>query len=203
MYETGASVLRCRISRRQPDTLSLSITQTTGRPVASVESLVLRPISAEKLGAAEPVRRVRAQEAKEPVDASLRHRLASLSTNAKIRALVDVVRANAAAVLGYQEGSGEIGARTAFTELGLGSMEAVQLRNKLNAATGLRLPTTFAFEYSTAEAMARRLCDELFPSPSPSTEPESAPDEPAAAGADADSADLAALIEMAHQVGDI
>ncbi|MGX7761381.1 type I polyketide synthase [Streptomyces angustmyceticus] len=203
LYETGASVLRCRISRRQPDTLSLSITQTTGRPVASVESLVLRPISAEKLGAAEPVRRVRAQEAKEPVDASLRHRLASLSTNAKIRALVDVVRANAAAVLGYQEGSGEIGARTAFTELGLGSMEAVQLRNKLNAATGLRLPTTFAFEYSTAEAMARKLCDELFPSPSPSTEPESAPDEPAAAGADADSADLAALIEMAHQVGDI
>ncbi|SED45667.1 Acyl transferase domain-containing protein [Streptomyces sp. 2224.1] len=206
LYEPGASVLRCRISRRQPDTLSLSITQTTGRPVASVESLVLRPISAEKMGTAEhaeSVREVRARQATRPDDTSLRHRLANLSANAKIRALVDLVRTHAAAVLGYKESSEEIGARTAFTELGLGSMEAVQLRNKLNAATGLRLPTTFAFEYSTAEAMARKLCDELFPVSSPSSEPEHAPDEPAAAGADADSADLAALIEMAHQVGDI
>uniref|UniRef100_UPI00300895B9 polyketide synthase dehydratase domain-containing protein n=1 Tax=Streptomyces sp. CA2R101 TaxID=3120152 RepID=UPI00300895B9 len=206
LYEPGASVLRCRISRRQPDTLSLSITQTTGRPVASVESLVLRPISAEKMGTAEqsePVRKVRALQANRPDDTSLRHRLANLSANAKIRALVDLVRTHAAAVLGYKEGSGEIGARTAFTELGLGSMEAVQLRNKLNAATGLRLPTTFAFEYSTAEAMARKLSDELFPVSSPASEPEHTPDEPAAAGADADSADLAALIEMAHQVGDI
>ncbi len=203
LYEPGASVLRCRISRRQPDTLSLSITQTTGRPVASVESLVLRPISAEKIGTAEPVRKARAPQASRSDDASLRNRLANLSANAKIRALVDVVRTHAAAVLGYKEDSGEIGARTAFTELGLGSMEAVQLRNKLNTATGLRLPTTFAFEYSTAEAMARKLCDELFPIPSPSAEPEHAPDEPAAAGVDADSADLAALIEMAHQVGDV
>ncbi|MER0477843.1 acyltransferase domain-containing protein [Streptomyces sp. Edi2] len=205
LYEPGAAVLRCRISRQQPDTLSLSITETTGRPVASVESLVLRPISAEKLGTAEPpVRKMRARQANTPDEVSLRDRLASLSANAKIRALVDTVRTCAAAVLGYKEGSGEIGARTAFTELGLGSMEAVQLRNKLNAATGLRLPTTFAFEYSTAEAMARKLCDELFPI-SPSTEPERVPDEPAAAGADtdADSADLAALIEMAHQVGDL
>ncbi|MFE3883116.1 acyltransferase domain-containing protein [Streptomyces lydicus] len=203
LYEPGASVLRCRISRRQPDTLSLSITQPTGRPVASVESLVLRPITAEKIGTAEPVRKARAPQASRSDDVSLRHRLANLSANAKIRSLVDVVRTHAAAVLGYKEDSGEIGARTAFTELGLGSMEAVQLRNRLNTATGLRLPTTFAFEYSTAEAMARKLCDELFPIPSPSTEPEDAPDEPAAVGVDADSADLAALIEMAHQVGDV
>ncbi|MFG2533594.1 polyketide synthase dehydratase domain-containing protein, partial [Streptomyces sp. NPDC048516] len=203
LYEPGASVLRCRISRRQPDTLSLSITQATGRPVASVESLVLRPISAEKIGTAEPVRKTRARQANRADEISLQHRLANLSANAKIRALVDIVRTYAAAVLGYKEDSGEIGARTAFTELGLGSMEAVQLRNKLNTATGLRLPTTFAFEYSTAEAMARKLCDELFPSSSPSTEPEHVPEEPAAAGADADTADLAALIEMAHQVGDL
>ncbi|MBL1102863.1 polyketide synthase dehydratase domain-containing protein, partial [Streptomyces coffeae] len=203
LYEPGASVLRCRISRRQPDTLSLSITQTTGRPVASVESLALRPISAEKIGTAGPVRKMRARQANRSDEISLRRRLANLSANAKIRALVDIVRTYAAAVLGYKEDLGEVGARTAFTELGLGSMEAVQLRNKLNAATGLRLPTTFAFEYSTAEAMARKLCDELFPSPSPSTEHENVPDEPAAAGADADSADLAALIEMAHHVGDL
>ncbi|MFI0976756.1 beta-ketoacyl synthase N-terminal-like domain-containing protein [Streptomyces sp. NPDC021093] len=207
LYEPGSSVLRCKISRQQPDTLTLNITQTTGRPVASVESLVLRPISAEKLGTAEPVRRVSARQENRkdnrPEEASLRHQLANLSTNARIRALVDVVRTYTAAILGYKVDSGEIGARTSFTELGLGSMDAVQLRNKLNAATGLRLPITSVFEYSTAEAMARKLCDELFPNSSPPKEPENAPDEPAPAGTDADSADLAALIEMAHHVGNI
>ena len=200
LHAPGASVLRCRISRRQPDTLSLSITDATGRPVASVESLVLRPISAEKLGTVELVRRRRARRTDRSDEISLHHRLANLSASAKIRTLVNVVRAHAAAVLGYEQDSGEIDARMVFTELGLGSMEAVQLRNKLNAATGLRLPTTFAFEYPTAEAMARKLRDELFPNSHPSTEPEHVPDEPATA--DAESADLATLIAMAHQAGD-
>ncbi|WP_415925783.1 type I polyketide synthase, partial [Streptomyces scabiei] len=70
---------------------------------------------------------------------SLAHRLATLTHEAQRRHLVELVSGEVAVVLGHA-GAGDIGAGQAFNDLGFDSLTAVELRNRLNAVTGLRLP---------------------------------------------------------------
>ncbi|UQX03808.1 type I polyketide synthase [Streptomyces sp. RerS4] len=86
--------------------------------------------------------------------------LSALPEDEQERVLLDVVRAQAAAVLAYPSPVA-VGESQEFLELGLDSLTAVELRNQLNAATGLRLPATLLFDHPTPILVAQRLRAEL------------------------------------------
>ncbi|MCK9900254.1 SDR family NAD(P)-dependent oxidoreductase [Frankia sp. Cpl3] len=89
--------------------------------------------------------------------------LGGLASEAERRdAVADLVRRSVATVLGYPAGD-TVDAARAFTELGFDSLTAVELRNRLTAATGLSLPSTLVFDHPTPTALADHLfTDHLF-----------------------------------------
>ncbi|WP_020659281.1 type I polyketide synthase [Amycolatopsis benzoatilytica] len=87
--------------------------------------------------------------------------LAELREGDRQRRLVDLVRTAAAAVLAH-ESAEAVGATREFRELGLDSLTAVELRNQLTLATGLRLPATLAFDYPTPSVLAEHLGTQLL-----------------------------------------
>ncbi|MDH6543554.1 acyl transferase domain-containing protein/acyl carrier protein [Streptomyces sp. SPB4] len=103
-----------------------------------------------------PVRRAAAAAAEAAPGTSLAGQLAGLPENERTRILSDLVRGHAATVLGHA-GPQAVEADRGFLELGLDSLTAVQLRNRLGTATGLRLPTTLVFDYPTPAALAAHL----------------------------------------------
>ncbi|WP_438479342.1 type I polyketide synthase, partial [Streptomyces asiaticus] len=124
-----------------------------------------------------------------PADtSSLMQRLAALDHGERLRHLTELVRTEAAAVLGHTT-IDSIGPDQPFREIGFDSLTAVELRNRLNAATGLRLPATVVFDYPTAAITAGYLRDELFGST------QAAPAAVAGPGADAD--DPVVIVGMA------
>jgi acyl transferase domain-containing protein/D-arabinose 1-dehydrogenase-like Zn-dependent alcohol dehydrogenase/acyl carrier protein len=91
---------------------------------------------------------------------SLARRVAAAAEDEREGIVLDVVRGEVANVLGHPSGA-TIGAQQSFSELGFDSLMAVELRNRLGRATGLRLSTTLVFDYPSPAGLAAHLAKEI------------------------------------------
>ncbi|MFF2658348.1 type I polyketide synthase [Kitasatospora sp. NPDC058032] len=135
--------------------------------------------------------------------AALRQRLdAAADEQGRELVLRELVLAQAAEVLGHTD-SGALSATVPFLSVGFDSLTAVELRNRLAAATGLRLRPSAVFDSGTPAALAARLAAEARTedTPRPGTAP--ATGTGAAAPDAADTDPVSVLFRRACELGRI
>ncbi|KUN81019.1 hypothetical protein AQJ66_25475 [Streptomyces bungoensis] len=134
----------------RPDPAALA-----GRPDEATLPAPLRAL------AGRPPRRRVGQGGGDGALSALRRRLAGLTEQERRTVLVDLVRADVAAVLDHPSPEA-VDATRAFRDIGLNSLTAFALRNRLRATTGLRLPAALLFEVDTPGRLAAHLEEELL-----------------------------------------
>ncbi|MEV8633593.1 SDR family NAD(P)-dependent oxidoreductase, partial [Streptosporangium sp. NPDC051023] len=147
------------------------------------DEAVLVPIVIDGSAQDSPLPHTAHRRAKRATTTSLAGRLPAMSRVERDRVLLDLVVEITATVLGHRDASGIDPARE-FRSLGFDSLTAVELRNRLDAATGLRLPATTVFDHPTPHAVADHV-GSLLDAPSPAAPPAVVPpvarvDEPVA-----------------------
>ncbi|HWE90485.1 MAG TPA: beta-ketoacyl synthase N-terminal-like domain-containing protein, partial [Pseudonocardiaceae bacterium] len=169
LHATGATDVRVRLSPAGGSGVSVRVDDPTGEPVASIDAVLTRTVTADEFRATTrapavpaqraPSRRIAAR-ADEPAASALAARLSGRPPSEQDTVLVDLVRRQAAAVLKHDTVN-SIGATRAFKDIGFDSLTAVELRNRLGVATGLKLPATLVFDHPTPAAVATFLRDQI------------------------------------------
>ncbi|WP_026411164.1 type I polyketide synthase [Actinomadura oligospora] len=134
--------------------LGFDASALAGRPAAELPA----PLRDFAVPAARPRRA--AASAAPPDDWSAR--LRGMAPPERRKALVGLVRNQAATVLGHADRAA-VPAGASFRSLGFDSLTAVELRNRLAAATGLRLHSALVFDYPEATVLADHLLERLAP----------------------------------------
>ncbi|GAA3035666.1 type I polyketide synthase [Actinokineospora globicatena] len=116
-------------------------------------TLAYDPATARKLAPVPALLRGLVQAPRRAVRAGSVDHLRTLGPAEAGRALLTTVRAEITAVLGHT--TTDTG--RPFKEMGFDSLTAVEFRNRLNTATGLRLPATAIFDYPTPTALVDHL----------------------------------------------
>ncbi|MBO0656342.1 SDR family NAD(P)-dependent oxidoreductase [Streptomyces triculaminicus] len=104
------------------------------------------------------------------VAAAWTERLTSLPPARRAGVLLDLVRSEAAAVLGYRS-TDAIALDRPLKDLGIDSLTAVELKERLASATGLPLHAGLVFDYPTCEALGRHLLGRLVDVPTEQAAP--------------------------------
>ncbi|MFJ6558243.1 beta-ketoacyl synthase N-terminal-like domain-containing protein, partial [Streptomyces luteogriseus] len=91
---------------------------------------------------------------------AFRAELAAMGQAEQLDLLLDLVREEAAGILAHSS-TAEITPDRPFKDLGFDSLTAMELRNRLQKATGLRLPATLVFDYPNPRQLAAHLRGEL------------------------------------------
>ncbi|MFO7567058.1 MAG: SDR family NAD(P)-dependent oxidoreductase, partial [Enhygromyxa sp.] len=162
--EQGLALLDAALRRPEPALVPVRLDTATLASHSTIPA-VLRGLVRATLRRAE----VRAS-----TDASLAARLASLAADEAERVVLDLVRRETASVLGAARPEA-ISAAQPLQSLGLDSLMAVELRNRLQVAIGKRLSATLLFDFPTLEALSRHLCAELVEQPIADARPAAAP----------------------------
>ncbi len=149
---------------------TLTIADDSGSPVLSVRSLIARPVDAEQLADVKDneIVHVPVHQVNGPTQTIL-DRLPDIDESERATYVADLIHAEVATVLGHS-GAVILDRDCAFKDLGFDSVFSVELRNRLQTVSGMRLAVTVAFEYPNIRDLTAHLLELIQGGTAPQTD---------------------------------
>lgn len=155
LYDRGEPAARVRIGRGEAGAPRLAATTANGRPLLTIESVLIEPAGPVPETAAAVADRARPVRARRTVVAgSFAERLDAVPGPQRQAMVLAVVTEQVAAVLGH-DSRDAIDPDLPFTASGFNSLSGIELRHRLARATGVDLPMTLIFDHPTPTAVTR------------------------------------------------